>query len=88
MKDFDNENYTEMKLRNIVRECTYKSDWDLGSVIAECERQKIAPNKVVTAMSRLHSWCKVPAERLGGALAIVLLKVDRRINGRDNTECR
>mgnify|MGYP001569849010 CR=1 FL=1 len=66
-----------MKLRNAVRESYYESNWDFGSVLAQCERKNIPPDKVVAAIKRLHSYCKIPPEKLGGALAITLLKIDR-----------
>jgi hypothetical protein len=57
--------------RKIARDCVYKSDWDFDSVIGQCQEKKIAPDRVVRALKSL-AYYKIPSERLGGALVLVL----------------
>lgn len=57
-------------MRTLPRTCFYESDWDLNSVFAQCESEGVPPDKVVRAM-RLFARLKIPAKRIGGALAIV-----------------
>ena len=60
------------KLRNDIRSALYNSDWNLDSVLYECQRQNISPEKVTRAIVRCTHLVKdFEPDRIGGALVII-----------------
>ena len=69
---YDRTNMWTKRHRTEARWSLYESSWDMDSVLARCHEKGIPPEKVVKAMKKLHGMLNTPADRLAGALVIVL----------------
>lgn len=67
----------DKELRTDVRSRLYNSDWDITSVIGQCQEKGVPADKVAIAIAKCHRLIKgFSKERIGGALAVIFNLAD------------